>query len=257
MIDKDELDLKALLKAHHLLFRASNRLDASRLLDKFLSYLKTETVCTVVDIQPTKGRISIDVIRRIKPLLKLDTQDSDLVISIADAQTMTSEAQSALLKLLEEVPMSTRLVFAGDYSTPLLPTILSRLQIVNFVPPEIEEGDEAKKKLYRASGFSLAELATFGDPNNQAVQAAKSWLGASVVKRLAINQKFSETDSAISLAKAIQLMLYGTVLNKLTTDNKATLGLWLNKLEAVGATLSNLQLGGNVRLNLVTLALKI
>lgn len=257
MNDYEDLDMELLEEKQHLLFRASNREDSLNLLKKFVTYLKAKTNCTIVDVQPIKGRISIEAIRELKPLLKLDTTNSNVVITFADAHTMAPEAQSALLKVLEEVSLSTRLLFAGDFSKPLLPTILSRLQIVNFVPPQLDEVNEAKQSLYRASGYSLATLETFDSAENSVVKEAKVWLSSPAIKRLSINQKYNESDKAIELAKTVQLLLYGAVLSKLGSENRLSLTAWLNKLESVGETLTNLQLGGNVRLNLVNLALKI
>lgn len=256
MTDYDTEDFDHLVNSQHLLFRAPQRSDSINLLDKYLSFLKDRTICTIISVRPEKGRISIDAIRRLKPVLNLDSSDNDTVIAIYDSQTMTHEAQSSLLKILEETPQTTRLLFAGDYKTPLLPTILSRLQVVNTTPKKSSDIDSSKQMLYRASGFSSSQLNTFNN-DDTAVAEARAWVSSSAIKRLAINQRYTEAEEALKLIRSVQLLLYGTILNKLASADKKTLVSLLNKLDSTSSTIDNLQLSGNVRLNLATLALKI
>lgn len=53
---------------------------------------------------------------------------------ISDAQAMNIEAANALLKVLEEPPDRTILILTADQASDLLPTIVSRCQIIRFHP---------------------------------------------------------------------------------------------------------------------------
>jgi len=60
-------------------------------------------------------------------------------VVLEDAGVLTVEAQNALLKTLEELPEDARLILGADSDANLLPTILSRCEIVilgNEVIPE-------------------------------------------------------------------------------------------------------------------------
>lgn len=51
---------------------------------------------------------------------------------LEDASTLTIEAQNALLKILEEPPQSAILILAAPSDAKLLPTILSRCQVIRL-----------------------------------------------------------------------------------------------------------------------------
>lgn len=55
---------------------------------------------------------------------------------IIDAQTLSIPAQNALLKMLEEPPESTIIIVGSDNPLSLLPTILSRCQILSISVPD-------------------------------------------------------------------------------------------------------------------------
>ncbi len=61
------------------------------------------------------------------------------VAVVADAQRLTDEAANALLKTLEEPPGATLLFLLATHRTGLLPTIVSRCQVVGFEPWGQEE----------------------------------------------------------------------------------------------------------------------
>ncbi|MEK6674065.1 MAG: DNA polymerase III subunit [Planctomycetota bacterium] len=73
--------------------------------------------CFVIDrvgFRPSRGRAKVFILR--------------------DADTMSDQAQNALLKTLEEPPGSTVLILLVENLSALLPTTLSRSQIVRFDP---------------------------------------------------------------------------------------------------------------------------
>src|ERR1035437_7109375 len=88
------------------------KLLAIRLL-KLSDESKLETYPHLKIIQPDDKSISIEAIRELKQFtkLKISSQDNEIqrVIVIEHAETLTIEAQNALLKLLEEPPTDTEI----------------------------------------------------------------------------------------------------------------------------------------------------
>lgn len=84
-----------------------------------------------------KGSITIDDIRIVTNFLKLKAGRSDRIsraVIIEDAGCMTTEAQNALLKTLEEPPKDSILILTAESPSALLPTITSRLKAVQLKP---------------------------------------------------------------------------------------------------------------------------
>ncbi len=117
--------------------------------------------------------IGIEVVKQIqkKVFLKPIRSKNKLVI-IEDAQLLTPEAQNALLKILEEPPANT-LIFLGTPTTQaLLPTILSRCQVITL---EEEQKKVTEKTLNELNAFieSLPGI-SIGEKLKQAEQLAKN-----------------------------------------------------------------------------------
>jgi DNA polymerase-3 subunit delta' len=82
--------------------------------------------------------IGIEPIRELEHFLSLKvpgTRAIKRIIIIEDSQLLTTEAQNALLKTLEEPPQDTVLILTAPSAKQLLPTIQSRLQTINITRP--------------------------------------------------------------------------------------------------------------------------
>jgi DNA polymerase-3 subunit delta' len=84
----------------------------------------------------TRARsIGIDCTRRIiEAVSKQPFEGRRTVVIVCEAHMMTTEAQNAFLKLLEEPPASTVLILVTEHPDMLLPTIVSRCQEIRFDP---------------------------------------------------------------------------------------------------------------------------
>ncbi|MCD6283914.1 hypothetical protein J7J12_01520 [bacterium] len=84
--------------------------------------------------------IEISHIRELIHKLSLFPFKSNFKIAIINnAEAMTKEASNALLKTLEEPPEKSILILITSYPNFLLPTIVSRSQVINFPHPSISE----------------------------------------------------------------------------------------------------------------------
>lgn len=84
-------------------------------------------------IAPLETSIGIQAIRQMQAQVALAPLVSPVtVVVIEDAQLLTVEAQQALLKTLEEPPPQARLILETSHQSVLLPTVLSRCQIIDL-----------------------------------------------------------------------------------------------------------------------------
>ena len=84
-------------------------------------------------VETTKGLIKIEQIREIRKEIELKPFRSKKKVYIIDkAEKMTLEASNCLLKTIEEPPYYAIIILICSKIDPILPTIISRCQIVNF-----------------------------------------------------------------------------------------------------------------------------
>lgn len=84
--------------------------------------------------------ITVDTVRWLREDVFLKPNESPYrVILLAEAQTMTPQAQNALLKILEEPPVHAIFLLTCDNRTSLLQTIRSRCVCLTLAPPEWEQ----------------------------------------------------------------------------------------------------------------------
>jgi DNA polymerase III delta prime subunit len=125
-----------------------------------------------VDAKSTTKSIGIETIKLMqKNLYFKPIKSVDKLVVLGDAQLLTPEAQNALLKVLEEPPAHTYIILGTDTKEALLPTILSRCQIIELKTEgkKISEKTRDELTLFIAS---LPEL-TIGGRLKQAEQLAK------------------------------------------------------------------------------------
>jgi DNA polymerase III gamma/tau subunit len=100
-----------------------------------------------------KQEIPIDDIRSLTRRLQLKTigrRQIRRVVIIEDSHFMSHEAQNALLKILEEPPVDTVFILTANSSLNVLPTVASRLQIIDALPITLESADNYFKAIYDA-----------------------------------------------------------------------------------------------------------
>jgi len=103
--------------------------------------------------------ISIDAVRTLEHAVSLKAPSRQAVsrlIIMYDAHLLTTEAQNALLKTLEEPPQGTVLLLTSSQQEALLPTIRSRLQTVEVLRPN----RDALATLLTSLGATDAEVVT-------------------------------------------------------------------------------------------------
>lgn len=118
-------------------------------------------------IEPVGTSIKIEKMREIKRVASLKPlEGKKKVYIILEASAMTQPAANSLLKTLEEPQGETLFILTTSHIPGLLPTIVSRCQLVRFkpLPPKvienflIKKGGIAKDEAYMASNLSEGSL---------------------------------------------------------------------------------------------------
>lgn len=129
---------------------------------------RAETASSGVDLITIENPKGIDSAREIKShLTRKPYQSKAITIILQEAQTLTIEAQNALLKTLEEPPGSTQIYITAPDANHFLPTVLSRTHLIDLGPLENTFDQESIKKaweLWRAGRLSKFFDATDFDP---------------------------------------------------------------------------------------------
>lgn len=80
-----------------------------------------------------KGTIGVDAVREIRRFLSRTPVRSDYKVAVVtDSSTLTPQAQSALLKIVEEPPRFSLMIFLSRDTNVFLPPLLSRMTKVYF-----------------------------------------------------------------------------------------------------------------------------
>jgi DNA polymerase-3 subunit delta' len=143
--------------------------------------------------EPKKDTISVEQAREIAAFMRLKTTgDTEIrrVVVVEHANTMTIEAQNALLKTIEEPPADTVLILTLPTSRSVLPTIASRLQTISVHAPETE-----------LLIIHLEELGFASDMIERSVRISSGLPGLAVA--LLSEQSEHQLVAAISLAKKV------------------------------------------------------
>src|SRR5581483_9591256 len=87
--------------------------------------------------ESNKKEISVDQVREIVSFIKLKSPGKENIrrlVLIENADSMSVEAQNAILKTLEEPNSDTAFILTATYEKSLLPTIVSRCQKIEIYP---------------------------------------------------------------------------------------------------------------------------
>lgn len=184
--------------------------------------------------------IGIDNVREITQFVRLKSThggDINRVVIVEHAEHMTPEAQNALLKILEEPPADTIIILTAAAPVLLLPTIVSRLQVIDIVAADQaaltayfkSEGHaaDAVSKAYNLSGglpglMSSILAAEGGHPLLLAAQSARTVLQGTAFDRLCMVDSLSkQRELAIDLCEMLGRMASLSLRNdKLSTTTQ-------------------------------------
>lgn len=227
-------------------------------------------------IVPDGQSISIETIRELLGFtkLKIAAQDRAVlrIVIIDDAHTMTTEAQNALLKLLEEPPVGTLFILNASHVQGLLPTIRSRTQQLTIKQPsraELEQhfialGHDAKQvsSAYLMSGglpgLMHALLSdTDTHPLLKAVEQARGLLRATTFERLTLIDALSKQKvDCLRLLFVLQQMAHAAITQAAERNaSSQSVAQWHRVMSAAYEAQTALQENAQAKLVLTNLML--
>nr|WP_284706061.1 DNA polymerase III subunit delta' [Periweissella ghanensis] len=133
----------------------------------------------VINVKSEKATIKVDEIRVLKQeFTKSAVEGNHKILIIEHADTMTVSAQNSLLKFIEEPLGDTVIILLTENRSLLLPTIISRTQVVEFELPGFAAVEEQLQAHYPLTEIRLA-LRLSGN-----VELAQTWLADGAITKL-------------------------------------------------------------------------
>lgn len=86
----------------------------------------------IIELKDDGESIKIDAVREIIERLNMTGQGTYKILLLQNIRRLTDEAASCLLKTLEEPPPKTIFIFTAGQIQDVMPTIASRMRIINF-----------------------------------------------------------------------------------------------------------------------------
>lgn len=251
---------------HGILFYGKAGVGLETAAQQLAHYAHASTICILPEyndkVDTEKGRITIGVVRRLYELVRTKS-DRPRCIIITAADTITTEAQHAFLKLLEEPTGNTTFILLCHDPQRLLPTVLSRVQQLQIRRIDrhqsealldsltIKDAATRSQILFIAEGLPGRMTALASSPELLEKEAAKlrqarAMVQGSAYERLAIIQGLKDDRVA-----ALEVVSYMIVLLRREVSSKRTATAeTVRLLEQLEAAQVRLEANGNVRLTL-------
>lgn len=108
-----------------------------------------------------KKNIPVEIIRH-KIIKKINSRphlSKIICVTIDNAQSLSIGAQNALLKTLEEPPFYVKIILCVDKASKLLPTIVSRSQILSLQSQEIKSSENPLREIVNLDLIERFKLA--------------------------------------------------------------------------------------------------
>ena len=283
----DELILHALTKkqldnfiaspTHALLLAGPAGIGKTAIAEALATTLVGQSISThpyFLLLKPENSSISIDSIRALQKFLLLKTigdRQIRRVVLVEQAQTLTTEAQNAFLKLLEEPPADTLIIIAADRPKALLTTILSRVQTIVVHPPTEEQlssvaygkTPDSFSQAYRLSGGlpGLMHALLSQDqehPLTKSVTLAKDILRMPAFERLALVDTLAkQKDVSLELTEALERIAQAGLAASSAKNDAASIRRW-HKIRKISLkAMQAIEKSGNSKLVLDSLFLGI
>jgi DNA polymerase III subunit delta' len=179
---------------------------------------------------PEGAAIKINQIRALRQSLEFPPHEAKLRVALlADVHTMRREAANSLLKTLEEPPAHTILVLTSSEAGAILPTIVSRCQVIPFFAlPRQEVAAALQEEAVPAAIAATLAGAAEGSLGLARLLAAENLLG----RRREILEKLLPlaVDSPQAVTSVLALAEQAAELKEHLPELLALLELWLRDL---------------------------
>ncbi len=138
----------------------------------------------VIDMTTDEDAIGIAAVREFQKRLMLKPFASSYTVGVIHgAHRLTTEAQHALLKTLEEPPNHARILMETEHPSLFLPTICSRCFIIDDRQPARDTGEQEaawRETLLMLRQSGIAERLAFIDTISATRKDAKAWVHGAI-----------------------------------------------------------------------------
>jgi DNA polymerase-3 subunit delta' len=246
---------------------------AAQLLGKEVTALTNHPYTRLIS-PDEKNTISIDMIRDLQHFLQLRTIGTESirrVTIIEHGERLRTEAQNAFLKLLEEPPEDTVLIITTTTPQALLPTIMSRVQVIPVNAPDADsvkgfflEAGQAKATVDQTYALSeglpgLMHALLQGDEEHPlvgGVTIAKELLTLPLAARLSRIDSLSKQKEAASYTiEALLHIARAGIAQASKAGDMARLRQWHRVLRSAFEAQTALGVNANTKLVLTNVAL--
>lgn len=230
----------------------------------------------VLTVTPEKGIISIDTIRSIKRFLHLRVPSKRTiarVVIVKDADSMSTEAQNALLKILEEPPSDTIIILTSSAPDRLLSTIRSRvrhlavqsideMQLTEYFIGQGKTTVEVTRAFHISNGrigLMTALLdSSIDQPLASAIAQAKTILASKPFERLKMVDALSKQKPDVELLlQAFERISHAALFAASAKDQLNQVVRWKNTLQLVIDAQGQISQSASTKLLLTNLMLSL
>jgi DNA polymerase III subunit delta' len=186
----------------------------------WLDFLKENSKSKIDNPANKQGNITVFECDDISHKLSLKSFESDYKILIMWMPEFLGKEGNKLLKLIEEPPPDTLFIFVAEDENAILPTILSRTQLVKIPSLSNKETEDVLIKNYQLTTEKAAEIAAASEGNFrealQLLQApeedlqaqVREWLNIVLKNNAASQLKWLDEISKIGREKQKQFLKY-------------------------------------------------
>lgn len=182
------------------------------------------TVNEYIKLNHLNEGVSIEAVRELQSTLSFATRGESLrVVAIFHLDTASIPAQNALLKLLEEPPAHTKIWLTATSLGPILPTILSRVEILHTsqnAMPDAEHAD-LQALVARIPQLSHRELIEIADTYSERDAAKRCITTALTVWHtlLTTSKDTNSVQKVLTLLTDAHILLTKNVNTKLVLEH--------------------------------------
>lgn len=116
--------------------------------------------------------LSIDDVRKLQQLLTYKPYQADQTIVIMQhIENASLAAQNALLKTLEEPPSYASLILTTTHVSSIIPTVVSRCQIVNLETPSTDSSSQPNTLTSELPSLTYSQLIELAERYSDRIQA--------------------------------------------------------------------------------------
>lgn len=224
------------------------------------------------ELDASKSSAGIDEIRQLKRSLayKAGSQSPKRVQVVASADQLSREAQTAMLKLLEEPTAGTLIILTANNQSALLPTVRSRLWPITINPVGLDEVKvyfkefeiEKVNKAWHLSGGYPALISQYlseqDQQSQQSITDAKEVLSQNLYDRLLkINDLSADEKRLNDFLKALGQVLSAAHRSAIKKGDAKSASRLLIVRKQIILLNEHLKANGNVKLGLLELFIKI